>query len=225
MDISLDTYLISDTHFGQDSVLKREAIRGRIAKHLGYKNHFDLLVDNWNAVVKKGDLVLHLGDVYFGDGLKYAKKLNGAKRLIIGNNDIGKNALKKFEALQKLGWSAKNKVAIKISRDEKRKVREKIAKKYKHIAQKIYLNGLIVDIAGHRILFSHFPVFDRKRNDRFCAVRDILDDYYRFADCSLNIHGHTHSREVSFDCCVNVSCERTMLSPITLREALKRTKI
>ena len=225
MDISLDTYLISDTHFGQDSVVVRESIRGRIATHLGYKNHFDLLVDNWNARVKKGDLVLHLGDVYFGDGLKYAKKLNGAKRLIIGNNDIGKNALKKFEALRGLGWSAKNKVALKISRDEKRKVREKIAKKYKHIAQKIYLNGLIVDIAGHRILFSHFPVFDRKRNDRFCAVRDILDDYYRFADCSLNIHGHTHSREVSFDCCVNVSCERTMLSPITLREALKRTKI
>ena len=225
MDISLDTYLISDTHFGQDSVLKREAIRGRIATHLGYKNHFDLLVDNWNARVKKGDLVLHLGDVYFGDGLKYAKKLNGAKRLIIGNNDIGKNAVKKFEALQKLGWSAKNKVALKISRDEKRKIREKIAKKYKHIAQKIYLNGLIVDIAGQRILFSHFPVFDRKRNDRFCAVRDVLDDYYRFAECSLNIHGHTHSREVSFDCCVNVSCERTMLAPITLREALKRAKI
>ena len=225
MDISLDTYLISDTHFGQDSVVVREAIRARIATHLGYKNHFDLLVDNWNARVKKGDLVLHLGDVYFGDGLKYAKKLNGAKRLIIGNNDIGKNALKKFEALQKLGWSAKNKVALKISSDEKRKVREKIAKKYKHIAQKIYLNGLIVDIAGQRILFSHFPVFDRKRNDRFCAVRDILDDYYRFADCSLNIHGHTHSREVAWDCCVNVSCERTMLTPITLREALKRAKV
>lgn len=224
MDISLDTYLISDTHFGQDSVVVHEAIRERIATHLGYKNHFDLLVDNWNARVKKDDLVLHLGDVYFGDGLKYIKKLNGKKRLIIGNNDIGKDKVKKFESLQKLDWSAKNKVALKIPHEQKHKVREKIAKKYKHIAEKIFLNGLIIDFAGHRILFSHFPVFDRKRNDRFAAIRDVLDDYYRFADCSLNIHGHTHSKEVAWDCCVNVSCEQTMLSPITLREALKRAK-
>ena len=221
MNISLDTFLISDTHFGQDSVVVREAIREKIATHLGYKNHFDLLVDNWNACVKSDDLVLHLGDVYFSNGLKYIKKLNGKKRLIIGNNDIGKDgALRKFEALQNLGWVAKNKVTLKIP--EKHKVREKIAKKYKHIKEAIFLNGLIIDFAGHRILFSHFPVFDRKRNDRFDAIRNVLDDYYRFSDCSLNIHGHTHSREVAWDCCINVSCEQTMLSPITLREALKR---
>lgn len=225
MDISLDTFLISDTHFGQDSVVVREEIRERIATHLGYKNHFDLLVDNWNMRVGKDDSVLHLGDVYFKDGLKYAKKLNGKKRLIIGNNDIGKiGDMRKFEALRELGWVAKNKVALKIPREQKQRVRERIAQKYKHINEPIFLNGLIIDIAGHRILFSHFPVFDRKRNDRFCAVRDVLDDYYRFADCSLNIHGHTHSREVAWDCCVNVSCERTMLAPITLKEALKAQK-
>lgn len=214
MDISLDTYLISDTHFGQDSVVRREAIRTQIASHLGYKNHFDLLVDNWNAKVKECDSVLHLGDVYFKDGLKYIKKLQGNKRLIIGNNDITK-----FKKLQNLGWKTKNKIILKIP--QKQQIAEKIAQKYKNIEDKIYLNGLIVDIAGHRILFSHFPVFDRKKNDRFCAVRDILDDYYRFSDCSLNIHGHTHSREVAHKFCINVSCEKTMLSPITLRKVLK----
>lgn len=214
MDISLDTYLISDTHFGQDSVVRRETIRTQIASHLGYKNHFDLLVDNWNAKVKECDSVLHLGDVYFKDGLKYIKKLQGNKRLIIGNNDITK-----FKKLQNLGWKTKNKIILKIP--QKQQIAEKIAQKYKNIEDKIYLNGLIVDIAGHRILFSHFPVFDRKKNDRFCAVRDILDDYYRFSDCSLNIHGHTHSREVAHKFCINVSCEKTMLSPITLRKVLK----
>lgn len=214
MDISLDTYLISDTHFGQDSVVRREAIRTQIASHLGYKNHFDLLVDNWNAKVKECDSVLHLGDVYFKDGLKYIKKLQGNKRLIIGNNDITK-----FKKLQNLGWKTKNKIILKIP--QKQQIAEKIAQKYKNIEDKIYLNGLIVDIAGHRILFSHFPVFDRKKNDRFCAVRDVLDDYYRFSDCSLNIHGHTHSREVAHKFCINVSCEKTMLSPITLRKVLK----
>lgn len=214
MDISLDTYLISDTHFGQDSVVRREAIRTQIASHLGYKNHFDLLVDNWNAKVKECDSVLHLGDVYFKDGLKYIKKLQGNKRLIIGNNDITK-----FKKLQNLGWKTKNKIILKIP--QKQQIAEKITQKYKNIEDKIYLNGLIVDIAGHRILFSHFPVFDRKKNDRFCAVRDVLDDYYRFSDCSLNIHGHTHSREVAHKFCINVSCEKTMLSPITLRKVLK----
>lgn len=214
MDISLDTYLISDTHFGQDSIIKREAIRTQIASHLGYKNHFDLLVDNWNAKVKECDSVLHLGDVYFKDGLKYIKKLQGNKRLIIGNNDITK-----FKKLQHLGWKMKNKIILKIP--QKRQITEKIAQKYKNIEDKIYLNGLIIDIAGHRILFSHFPVFDRKKNDRFCAVRDVLDDYYRFSDCSLNIHGHTHSREVAHKFCINVSCEKTMLSPTTLRKVLK----
>lgn len=214
MEISLDTFLISDTHFGQDKVILREKIRTQIASHLGYKNHFDLLVDNWNARIGQGDSVLHLGDVYFGGGLKYIKKLKGKKRLIIGNNDT-----KRFENLRALGWRAKNKVTLKIP--QKRAVREKIAKKYGHAASSIYLNALVCDIAGERIMFSHFPVFDRKKHDRFCAVRDVLDDYYRFCDCSLNIHGHTHSRAVAHRFCINVSCERTMLAPITLKKVLK----
>ena len=217
MEISLDTFLISDTHFGQDSVILRERIRTQIASHLGYKNHFDLLVDNWNSCVGQGDFVLHLGDVYFGGGLKYIKKLQGKKRLIIGNNDT-----KRFENLRSLGWKAKNKVALKIP--QKNAVREKIAKKYGMVANSIYLNALVCDIAGERIMFSHFPVFERKKNDRFCAVRDVLDDYYRLCECSLNIHGHTHSRASKHSFCINVSCERTMLGPIALKKALKMVR-
>ncbi|MGX2982927.1 metallophosphoesterase family protein [Helicobacter sp. 23-1045] len=217
MQISLDTFLISDTHFGQKSVISREKIRSQIAAHLGYKNHFDLLVDNWNARISRGDLVLHLGDVYFGNGLKYIKKLNGKKRLIIGNNDI-----KRFEKLRALGWMAKNKVILQIP--QKKFIRQKIAQKYKNIEGKIYLNALVCDVAGERIMFSHFPVFDRKKKDRFCAVRDVLDDYYRFCECSLNIHGHTHSRITSQRFCVNLSCEQTLLAPLTLKEAIKMAK-
>ncbi|RDU63472.1 metallophosphoesterase family protein [Helicobacter sp. MIT 14-3879] len=214
MKISLDTYILSDTHFGQDSIVKREYIRKTITNNLNYKNHFNLLVDNWNAKIKNDDLVLHLGDVYFKDGIKYVKRLNGNKRLIIGNNDINK-----FNKLIALGWKTKNKVILKIP--QKDKIREKINKKYKDIKNKIFLNGLIIDIAGHRILFSHFPVFDRKKNDRYSYIRDILYDYYRFSECSLNIHGHTHSKDVIKEkFCINVSCEKTMLSPIKLRSIL-----
>lgn len=214
MNITLDTYIISDTHFGQDSVTKKERMRNIIANNLGYKNHFDLIVDNWNKEVSQKDRILHLGDVYFKDGLSYLKKLNGKKMLIIGNNDINK-----LDKLEKMNFEMKNKVILKIP--QKEKIREKIKQKYGKIQEKIYLNGIIIDIGGERILFSHFPVFNRKANDKFCAIRDVLDDYFRFSDCSLNIHGHTHSKETNNPFCINVSVEQTMLSPIKLKKILK----
>ncbi|RAX54948.1 hypothetical protein CCY99_02055 [Helicobacter sp. 16-1353] len=217
MNITIDTYLISDTHFGQDSIIHKEPSRNIIAGHLGYKNHFELIVDNWNRKVGDDDNILHLGDVYFKDGLSYVKKLNGNKRLIIGNNDV-----KRFENLKKLGWKTKNKVILKIP--EKHHIREKIRLKYGEIQEKIFLNGIIVDIEKERILFSHFPVFNRKINDRFDAIRDVLDDYFRFSNCSLNIHGHTHSKDTNNRFCINLSCEKTMLSPIKLGKILKNYK-
>lgn len=51
----------------------------------------EALIDNWNSVVKPGDKVYHLGDVTFGNKENYIenihKKLNGKKRLIVGNHD------------------------------------------------------------------------------------------------------------------------------------------
>lgn len=213
MNITLDTYIISDTHFGQDSVLKKERIRKLISNNLGYDNHFDLMVDNWNSKIKSSDSVLHLGDVYFKNGISYLKKLNGKKMLIIGNNDV-----KKIEELKKINWKMKNKIILYIP--QKEKIREKIKKKYGKIEDKIYLNGIIIDIDGERILFSHFPVFNRKMNDRYAAIRDVLDDYFRFSECSLNIHGHTHSKDTGNKFCINMSVEQTMLSPIKLKKIL-----
>ena len=54
------------------------------------------MVDKWNSVVKPGDKVYHLGDVYMGASSRGAitnllSKLNGSKRLILGNHDNGKD--------------------------------------------------------------------------------------------------------------------------------------
>ena len=49
-----------------------------------------VMIDNWNSVVKPGDKVYHLGDVFFGNKDKFKKlwpRLNGRKRLIVGNHD------------------------------------------------------------------------------------------------------------------------------------------
>ena len=46
------------------------------------------IIDNWNKVVKKFDKVFHLGDFCFGrHNIEIADRLNGQKRLILGNHD------------------------------------------------------------------------------------------------------------------------------------------
>ena len=47
----------------------------------------EVLIENWNSVVKPDDLVYHLGDVGMHEPSKYLKRLNGKKVLIKGNHD------------------------------------------------------------------------------------------------------------------------------------------
>lgn len=79
-----DVFFISDTHFGHKNIIK-----------FGHRpfttveEHNDELVHRWNSVVSKRDLVWHLGDVAFGlDNLKIMARLNGTKKLVLGNHDV-----------------------------------------------------------------------------------------------------------------------------------------
>lgn len=51
----------------------------------------ETIIENWNRVVKPQDKIYHLGDVAMGqsDGAHHNlfKRLNGHKRLIVGNHD------------------------------------------------------------------------------------------------------------------------------------------
>jgi calcineurin-like phosphoesterase family protein len=83
-----EIWLISDTHFQHSNMLKWGCSR---AKRFSSSDEWDeLIVENWNAQVKPGDIVYHLGDVFFGDKDKFRKlwaRLPGRKRLIAGNHD------------------------------------------------------------------------------------------------------------------------------------------
>ena len=86
--MSRDVWVISDTHFNHENILKFS--NGRGDDFSSVKEMNECMIDNWNSVVKKGDLVYHLGDVFFGNKGEFHtlwKKLNGAKRLIVGNHD------------------------------------------------------------------------------------------------------------------------------------------
>lgn len=85
--MSRDIWVVSDTHFGHDNIISycnRPFANAEIMD--------ENLIENWNNVVKDGDIVYHLGDVYFGvNGRDALSKLKGRKRLILGNHDDGKD--------------------------------------------------------------------------------------------------------------------------------------
>jgi calcineurin-like phosphoesterase family protein len=77
--IDLDTWIISDTHFGHDNII-------RFCKRPVY--HDCLMRTNWFETVKPDDTILHLGDVGFGKKAEaHLEGLPGRKLLIKGNHD------------------------------------------------------------------------------------------------------------------------------------------
>lgn len=86
-------WVISDTHLNHANILNftdeyGKKIRG--IKFQSVQEMNDCILDNWNEVVKPGDIVYHLGDVAFGSQDEFKKlwpKFNGKKRLIVGNHD------------------------------------------------------------------------------------------------------------------------------------------
>lgn len=79
----MDIWIISDTHFNHENIKKYENRP---------EDFNELIIENWNKVVKPNDLVLHLGDVILGQDkdkhmVEILKRLNGRKILTIGNHD------------------------------------------------------------------------------------------------------------------------------------------
>jgi calcineurin-like phosphoesterase family protein len=79
-------WVISDLHLGHKNILKYSgALRGGTTS----EEHDLWIVDQWNSVVRKQDLVYVLGDVAFDENsLHLVNRLKGEKKLIRGNHDI-----------------------------------------------------------------------------------------------------------------------------------------
>ena len=78
-------YLIGDTHFGHDNIIKYE--------NRPFQDSYEmdkLIVKNWNKVVSNEDIVYHFGDFALCATDRYMdifKRLNGEIHLIKGNHD------------------------------------------------------------------------------------------------------------------------------------------
>src|SRR5579859_2101998 len=92
-------FVISDTHFNHKNILTFKdkddrLFRGDRFVDVDAMNEF--MIAKWNEKVRPQDKIYHLGDVYFGpadEADKILARLNGRKRLILGNHDKSKDPI------------------------------------------------------------------------------------------------------------------------------------
>lgn len=82
----MTTFFIGDTHFGHKNIIKFEQCHRSFST---IEEHDEELVRRWNSRVNPKDTVWHLGDFCFGKNtLEIASRLNGNKKLVMGNHDM-----------------------------------------------------------------------------------------------------------------------------------------
>lgn len=83
-----EVFFIADTHFGHRGIIEFSETK----PHRPFTNieeHDEELISRWNATVQPKDTVWHLGDFCFGKrNLEIASRLNGNKKLVMGNHDM-----------------------------------------------------------------------------------------------------------------------------------------
>lgn len=98
-------FLISDLHFGHKRICEFGGQTG-VNYRTGdtWQENMHTIIENWNSVVTKRDIVFVLGDVAFNqEGYDAVGELNGRKKLIRGNHDnyfSTEEWLKHFETVE-----------------------------------------------------------------------------------------------------------------------------
>lgn len=83
-------FFISDTHFGHANMLKFLNYDGTRMRPFDSVEELDeLMIQNWNEMVKPMDKIYHLGDVFYksANPEQIMSRLNGDKILVRGNHD------------------------------------------------------------------------------------------------------------------------------------------
>ena len=203
--------IIADTHFSHTNLLKYEPSRIQKMQIEGYTNFDNFLVDWLNLHIDKNDNIIHLGDVAFKDGYKYAKKLNGNFTLIKGNHDKQVH----LDFYKSIGWRVIEDIQIKIPHS----IHNQLKRFDKNILAKTAC--LIKDIDNKRILFSHYPIFnDNPYDEKYKPITGILEFLFFSLNCNINIHGHTHSYKIDNKRCINACLEVNDFKPLDMKGIL-----
>ena len=99
----MSMYLTADTHFGHQAVINHCNRPFTSADLMD-----EALVENWNRVVHRRDVVWHLGDFALcHDDQRVARlfhSLNGDKRLVLGNHDLDRKR-RVHRSVSRLPWT------------------------------------------------------------------------------------------------------------------------
>lgn len=86
-----EIWVTSDTHFNHKNIMNFTDYEGNKVRNFSSVEEMnEVMIERWNSVVKPSDKIYHLGDVFFGPKEWIEsnwKRLNGRKRLIVGNHD------------------------------------------------------------------------------------------------------------------------------------------
>jgi len=86
-----EIWITSDTHFNHANILTFTDFAGKkVREFASVEEMNEIMIQRWNENVKVCDKIYHLGDVFFGPKSwieQNWKRLNGKKRLIVGNHD------------------------------------------------------------------------------------------------------------------------------------------
>jgi len=106
-----NVWFTSDSHFGHANIIKycnRPWNSGKggdgelvVAEKDVYAMN-EAIIANWNSVIGKDDVVWHLGDFALGNRARipeYVSRLNGHKRLVLGNHDFFHVDKSKFKSV------------------------------------------------------------------------------------------------------------------------------
>jgi calcineurin-like phosphoesterase family protein len=208
--ITLDSWIVSDTHLGHKNILSFEPCRLEQMLKDGYteEEHNQWIIDNWNKTVKPGETVLHLGDFAFKGVANYIEQLNGNIIMVFGNHD-DKPHHSKFDGLDGVDgfYWPQGELLNKVMHPDP------------------LFSGFIKELNGLKLLFSHYPVFDDDdwdRKNKMIAPRiEVLETIYKANNCDANVHGHNHSKESTFKDSYNASFEHIGFKPIRLRDLIK----
>lgn len=95
----MDIWVTSDTHFNHANILNFKDDKGNPVRSFSSVEEMnETMIERWNEVVKPHDQIIHLGDVFFGHidwVVNNWHRLNGKKRLIVGNHDDIPNIVKR----------------------------------------------------------------------------------------------------------------------------------
>jgi calcineurin-like phosphoesterase family protein len=204
-EIDLNTWIVSDTHFGHDKVLQYEPSRLEAMQASGFDDHNEWLIHSWNATVGEYDLVLHLGDFAFKRQEAVIERLNGRIILLVGNHDVHS-----IQWLRNYQHNNPDRFVL-IEGIEKQTNPQGVS-------------GLMGEFGRKKVFFSHYPLVseDPYTRGKAKATRDAMAHIFEKEQCDLCIHGHLHSNDgfTNKKREINVSIERIGFKPVRLGDLI-----